>query len=271
MDAAAFAGASVAGGSLIVLSALAGAVGTLGILAIASAAAVIATPLAIAGVILATIGVLGKLFTENSALENWVAEGFWGGKENWRGNMPKYLYWGNIERPSMEFKLDNHSIEYNFNAQLGIAKLISTENGQAINPKVNKSNVIAFMKREMSDYYAQIYAPHFKKSRSSILAVLPEFSILTSKLEFKLIIQEEGFIGGNTSDYGLTDTAYTYDIPTDGEELWQRTPNSDVFHLLPKYHSLKSIKKIQYAYFPKGKGGQAIEYIDEITFGLFSW
>jgi hypothetical protein len=185
--------------------------------------------------------------------------------------MPKYLYWGNIDRKEIAFRSNENTKMINFQAQLEIAKLISSGKGTSIFPESTHKDIYNFMKLEISDYYSQIYSPHFKKSKSSILAVLPEFSILISKLEFKLIIQEEGFIGGNTNNYGLTDTTYTYNIPGDGEELWQRTPNTDVFHLSPKYHSLNGIKKIQYAYFPKGKGHQAIEYSDEIEFSLFNW
>ncbi len=273
-DAVLFAGSSVVGGALLVLSAIAGAVGIFGAPVVgatmAAAVTVLAAPLASVAVVLVAVGAIGKMIAENSQLENWVAEGFWGGKESGLfKTMPKYLYWGSVKRTEIIFENESNNQTDAFPAQLSIAKLASGGVGTAITPQVSKKEVIAFMQSEMSDYHSQNYGPHIKKDKKTILAVLPEFSVGLSVFELKLEVQEEGFIGGNTSNYGKQTFFYTYNLPGDGEELWQRVPNTDIFRLAPKYHKMNQVNKINYAYYPQGKGDQALKYSDEIELNFF--
>ncbi|MEM5527185.1 hypothetical protein WN093_00010 [Gammaproteobacteria bacterium AS21] len=268
LDATVFAGSHAVGGGLLVLAALASAAGVLAG-ATAAAIAVLAAPIAAAGVVLTLIGVAGKMIFENGDLENWVAEGFWSGKENWYGSMPKYLYWGNVIREDIAFIFDDKSRIKNFSAQLEIAKLISGGKGQAEFPKVESDEIAQFMRREISDYHSQRYGPNIKKSNDTVVAVLPEFAVGLSVLELRLEVTEEGFVGSDLNNYSTTHTMYVYDMPGDGEEYWQRTPNSDIFHLTPIYHTMKQVAKIHYAYYPQGKGEQTLMYKNVIEWSFF--
>jgi hypothetical protein len=261
IEAAAFAGSSMAGGGLLVTSAFASIGG--------AAFAALVSPLAVAGIVLALLGVLGKMIFENGDLENWVAEGFWGGKRNWYGSMPKYLYWNNVDRSKIVFITEGGNELPGFSAQLEIAKLISGGKGQAELPKAEPAEVTQFMRREISDYHSQRYGPNIKKNNDTVVAVLPEFSVGLSVLELKLEVTEEGFVDGDLNNYSTTNTMYVYDMPGDGEEYWQRTSNSDIFHLTPIYHTMKQVSKIYYVYYPQGKGEQTLIYKNVIEWSFF--
>ncbi len=264
-NAAFFAGVSIAGGSLLVLSGILGGLATIGVAAGVVAAAPV---ILIVGAVLAAIGVIGKIFAEDGELETWVTNGFWGWKENWRKIPANYLYWENIDRFQISFiPIDREKLR-GFDAQLEIAKLISRVEGQAELPKASQDDVISFMQREMLDYYYQIYTPQFHKNGTSLTIILPSFTAGKSEVEITLIVKEIGNFGGAMDHQTTRKQRHSYNLPDGDPELWSISNNVETLSLNIGKRLVTQAHKIEYHYYPLGKK-ESIEIIGETVFGFF--
>ncbi|MEM5530318.1 toxin VasX [Gammaproteobacteria bacterium AS21] len=256
INAAAFSGVSIAGGSLLVLGAL------------FSAPAVIT-----AGFVLSVVGVIGKLMAEDGELETWITNGFWGWNEDWLGNPSQYLYWGNIEREKIIFKrFDNVEVE-GFEGQLEIAKLANVDDkdtiGFSLVPKVSNSTIKEYMQREMLDYHRRVYTPAFERNSKDLLVILPGFKAGVSDLE--LVVTFGGVpsmfdrVPPLTETYGL--------LKSEHENLWGLTKKLGVLKLVPESRLAFTIKELTYSYYPNGKEaedkGDKIVIKDSIEFNVF--
>ncbi len=265
-NAAFFAGVSIAGGSLLMLSGILSGLATVGVV-IAGAPIIAAV-----GIVLATIGVIGKIFAEDGQLETWVTNGFWGWNENWRGIPANYLYWGNVSRSLIRFEGNPGNIIENFPAQLEIAKLASLGeksealHGRSVTPKATVFDIKQYMHQEMMDYYYQIYTPQFKKTRASLNIILPGFTVGKSELEVKLLGRE--LILGSMYNDRMVDFTYQYTLLSDDPELWSTSNRPEDLLLKPGTRILADSYKVQYSYYPLGKEG-GIEIIGEVGFGFF--
>ncbi len=269
-DAALFAGVSITGGALLFISGFLNGLAEIGFVVKR------AGYVGMAGVLMAALGMVGKLFAEDGELETWVANGFWGWKLDFLGDPSKYLYWENMQRGNISFEKIDKTREKGFKAQLLIAKLASIDeeealtHGIAISPKVSSQSVKQFMHREMSDYYYQIYQPQFSKKDGYIIVSLPSYTALSSIIEVSYSTEEGGYIGGQFTRYQpRRQVAHTYTYPGENLDAWQRTGHPEILHFKPLKQSVSDIKELTFKYYPKGRE-HSIEVKGEKSFGLFN-
>jgi hypothetical protein len=236
-----FAGVGILGGSLVALAPL---IMYLGL-------ATLGSGFFVAGLFLTFSSIIGKLLSVDGELETWVKNGFWGWKESkYFGSVPNYLYWDNVTRKTIEYEDPNGLTIRYYPAQLAIAKFVSNGQGKTLVPYVSDSDILNFMRHEITATQNMIYQPSFKLQNTNLMVVLPGFTHGVSQLDIEVVTSDYRTLSNIDGD-DIAQFSERYVYPEASPRHWTNGSNPYTFYLTLDDRPWDA--EIRYTYYPEGK------------------